>query len=273
MNLHWRILVFVVFSIAVFPVNAFDWQDLWLNKNQKAMRLLKDDPAQAAKQFDDSQWQGVGEYKAGNFESALEHFSKSTSPNAKYNQGNALARAGKLDDALSVYDDLLAQEILDETVKENAQFNRDLVKKLLEQQQQQQSQQGEDGENSEDGEQQNSEESSENSSSSDPQDGSESSSDTENEGSQSQEESQSESDSNADQSESTSQDDSTEKNQDQDSMNSGQRTEETPVSEDEQATEQWLRKIPEDPTGLLRRKLDQTHRSQYPQIRNGGQPW
>lgn len=271
MNQYWRILVFVVFSSAVFPVGAFEWQDLWLNNNQKAMRLLEDDPAQAAKQFDDSQWQGIGEYKAGNFDSALEHFSKSTSPNAKYNQGNALARAGKLDDALSVYDDLLAQEIQDEIVKENAQFNRDLIKKLLEQQQQ--SQQGEEGENPEGGEQQNSEESSDSSSTSEPQEDSESPSSTESQESQSQDDSQSESDSNAEQSENSSQDDSTENNQDQDSMNSGQRTEETPVSEDEQATEQWLRKIPEDPTGLLRRKLDQTHRSQYPQIRNGGQPW
>lgn len=47
----------------------------------------------------------------------------------------------------------------------------------------------------------------------------------------------------------------------------------TPLSESEQAIEQWLRRIPDDPAGLLRRKLEQTHRAEYPDVREGPRAW
>jgi len=42
------------------------------------------------------------------------------------------------------------------------------------------------------------------------------------------------------------------------------------MTEREQATEQWLRQIPDDPDGLLRRKLLQNHRSEYPNVLETG---
>ena len=44
-------------------------------------------------------------------------------------------------------------------------------------------------------------------------------------------------------------------------------------SEGEQATEQWLRRIPDDPAGLLRARLLQTHRDDYPEVGDGDEPW
>lgn len=44
-------------------------------------------------------------------------------------------------------------------------------------------------------------------------------------------------------------------------------------SEGQQATEQWLRRIADDPTGLLRRRLEQSHRNDYPEVRNSDEPW
>jgi len=46
-----------------------------------------------------------------------------------------------------------------------------------------------------------------------------------------------------------------------------------PLTEQEQATEQWLRRIPDDPTGLLRRKLERSHGSNYPEVNDGVQAW
>lgn len=43
-----------------------------------------------------------------------------------------------------------------------------------------------------------------------------------------------------------------------------------PLSEEDQATEQWLRQIPDDPDDLLRRKLLQNHRSEYPDVQRNG---
>ena len=48
---------------------------------------------------------------------------------------------------------------------------------------------------------------------------------------------------------------------------------ERPLSEAEQATEQLLRRIPDDPAGLLRRKLEQSHRNEFPEVRNAAEPW
>lgn len=63
--------------------------------------------------------------------------------------------------------------------------------------------------------------------------------------------------------------DSSEQRSDQDAM----RTTERPLTESEQAAEQLLRRIPDDPAGLLRRKLEQSHRSEYPGVRDAEQAW
>lgn len=48
---------------------------------------------------------------------------------------------------------------------------------------------------------------------------------------------------------------------------------ERPLSESEQAAEQLLRRIPDDPAGLLRRRLEQSHRNEYPEVRDGREAW
>lgn len=50
-------------------------------------------------------------------------------------------------------------------------------------------------------------------------------------------------------------------------------TDERALSESEQATEQLLRRIPDDPAGLLRRRLEQSHRNKYPEVRDGREAW
>jgi Ca-activated chloride channel family protein len=65
---------------------------------------------------------------------------------------------------------------------------------------------------------------------------------------------------------------------DEDKQSNGQnladgQADERPMTEGEQATEQLLRRIPDDPAGLLRRKLEQSHRSEYPEVRDAVEPW
>jgi len=89
--------------------------------------------AEAAQTFDDSKWQGIAAYKAQEYEEALQYWLNEESPITSYNRGNALARNGKLPEALEAYDQALAAE----PDWEDAQFNRDLVAKLLDSQQKQ----------------------------------------------------------------------------------------------------------------------------------------
>ena len=108
------------------------WDDLWLTPNQRAKRLLDTGQAQqAAELFDDPAWQAAARYQSGEFDKAAEQFEAS---DAAYNRANALAKAGKLEAALKSYDEALAAHPGDD----DARFNRDLVQKLLDQQQQEQ---------------------------------------------------------------------------------------------------------------------------------------
>ncbi len=56
-------------------------------------------------------------------------------------------------------------------------------------------------------------------------------------------------------------------------MSGSEDVDERPLSESEQAAEQLLRRIPDDPAGLLRRRLEQSHRNEYPEVRDGQEAW
>jgi Ca-activated chloride channel family protein len=84
----------------------------------------------AAKTFEDPAWRAAAQYRAGAFDAAASALAGRADPDSSYNRANALARAGKLEDALAGYDAALAARPDDA----DAQFNRDLVKRLLDQQ-------------------------------------------------------------------------------------------------------------------------------------------
>jgi Ca-activated chloride channel homolog len=134
----------VVFCLLLLPVlfhsqpaSAMSWQDMWKTPDQQGAELLPTDPAAAAQHFRDSQWKGTAAYQAGDFDQAIKAFGSDTSANSQYNLGNALARAGKLQEALQAYDQALKQQ----PDMADADYNRQLVEKALKQQQQQQQQQ------------------------------------------------------------------------------------------------------------------------------------
>lgn len=111
------------------------WETPFLNRDQEGLASFKKQQfEQAATLFDDPAWQGAAQYKAGNYEAALEAYSQLDTPDALYNQGNALARLGKLDEAIDKYSEVLAQQ----PDNQDAAENKALLEKLKEQQEQQQ---------------------------------------------------------------------------------------------------------------------------------------
>ncbi len=136
------VLVLLIFVLAPFPKNsyAFEWQDLWQTPDQQAQQKYRQQQfSEAAKQFNDPQWQGAAHYQAGEYEQALKAYqSAPQAGNADYfyNQGNALARSGQLEQAVKAYDQALAIKPDDS----DAQFNKDAVVKALEQKKQPQQQ-------------------------------------------------------------------------------------------------------------------------------------
>lgn len=109
----------------------------FLNNNQEAMQMFNNaDYAGAAQKFEDEVWRGAAAYKSGNYQQALQDFSKQEGLDGLYNQGNALAKSGKIKEAMAKYEEVLAQD----KNFEDARFNLEYLKKQQEQQQNQQNQ-------------------------------------------------------------------------------------------------------------------------------------
>lgn len=265
-------LVFFV-SMPSEEAEAGIWDDLWYTKDQQARRALEEgDAATAAELFEAGDWRGYASYQAEDFEAAVEELQGSDTTSL-YNLGTSQARAGMLEEAL----ENLNQFVEANPEHENALFNRDLIEQLLqqqeqqEQQQDQQNQQGsdqnQDGENQQGEEQQqaeNSEGEQQEQNASDQQE----QSDQEN--SQQQASQNQEQQEQQNQSEQTSQNDEEQGGEEseqqsasaEESEQEGDETEQlaamAEISEEDlsDASEQWLRGIPDDPSGLLRRKFE-----------------
>ncbi|MDB5993695.1 MAG: hypothetical protein JWP42_831 [Pseudomonas sp.] len=90
------------------PSYAFDFEDLWLRPDQQGLHLLKKKrPADAAQHFEDHQWQGVALYEAGDYSGAAQRVAEGNDARAHYNRGNALAKSGELDAAVDAYEQAL----------------------------------------------------------------------------------------------------------------------------------------------------------------------
>lgn len=126
---------FFAFLIPTADLKAFS--DHFKNSNEQAKEAFDaGDYTTACNLFEDCYQKGVCYYKQGDFENAETMFKQNDSIESTYNLGNSLAKQmkkEKLQEALAVYDDLLEQYPEHLSAKEN----REIVKKLLEEQKQQ----------------------------------------------------------------------------------------------------------------------------------------
>lgn len=113
------------------PAQALEWRDLWLRPDQQAADALANgQPAIAAQKFADPVWRGIALYQSGDYLSAAEAFAQSNDISAGYNRGNALAKAGQLEQAAEAYRDVLRKV----PAHADAIANLALIEELLQQQ-------------------------------------------------------------------------------------------------------------------------------------------
>ncbi len=230
--------------------------DLWKRPDQKAQEFLQQgDAKKAAELFEDPRWKGSAQYKAGEYEAALESWKNFNDAEDLYNKGNALAKMGKLEEALESYKEALQHK----PDFDDAQYNYDQVKKALEKQQKQKENQKDDQEKKSDqgggGDDQDGQRSkSENPEQNDQQPSS--SEDDKNEDQSRQQNKPGQEQDGDDQAEGEKQSDQEEKEQKdkEQQMEQGEITD-SENDESQQAVEAALRAIPDDPGGLLRRKF------------------
>jgi Ca-activated chloride channel family protein len=288
------------------------WRNLWSTSDQQASKRLEQGDARgAAKQFSDPAWRASAQYRAGDYEQSAKNFETLLGPDGKptadadYNRGNALARAGQLQQALAAYHSALQKN----PALDDAKANQKLVEDLLKQQQKTEPD-TKPGENKDQQSQQQDQQSQQSSSANNQQ---QRSGDQ-----QSQQDSQQQAARNADKQEQKNQagqpqagdpsQNSSQQNPSQSAMNkdqqqaadaekkkseqsalqskpeqdakdntqqNGQQSVDTKAltpeqQRQQQVMEQWLRQIPDDPSGLLRRKFDYEHRERSRPAENPG---
>ena len=320
-------LLLLVLLVMPLPDNAyaFGWNDLWHTPDQQAAQAFHNGQAQqAATLFKDKQWQGAANYRAKNYRDTVKDLDGINTADALYNKANALARLGQLKQAIDTYDQALKLD----PKHADAKYNRDLLKKYLQQQQHNQNQnQDKQSQQSQDNKGQGKQTQQQNSSGKDQQQSQSSQQDQGQDSQQQQAGSRQQSDSDkqnkqqarADQNQQqqNARDNKLQANQQQDQAKQQQQhqaqqqqaqaqdaqqddqqnkdqqkkdqqqdaarasathklsPEEAKKQEQQLANEQWLRRIPDDPGGLLRRKF--LYQSQLNQDQSGQrseqQPW
>ncbi len=216
------------------PAQAFEFDDLWLRPDQQGQRLLEAQrPADAAQRFENPRWQGFAHYQAGNYAAAAQLFAKGDSAADHYNRGNALVHSDKLEEAIEAYDQALELQ----PNLEAARQNRAIAEALLRQRQAEQTDDAQqEPEESPQSEQSNPAIAPPSSSSSAAQ-----SQPSEGEGEQSEQ--------------NTATPPAAETLPGEDPSIPAPPAEMPAFTEQQQATDQWLRQIPDDPGELLRRKF------------------
>ena len=246
-------------------VMAFSWDDLWLRPDQQATELFhQGETDYASKLFEDNEWKATAAYRSGDYEKAAEQFAKKDNTRANFNRGNALAFAGRLQDAIDSYEKVLSVNPQHKDAKFNKKLVEDLLKKQnksqqnKEQQGQQKNQQDQSSESTES--QQNSGTEQDKNKSAEKKDSGEQQHDEEHgknnqKGKEDQNEG-SKKDQNNNQGEVDKNENKSSDSPEQQKIASNSNPDLSPEDRSkQQKLEQWLRKIPDDPGRLLRNKM------------------
>jgi Ca-activated chloride channel family protein len=284
---------------------GIDLDHLRSSPDQKAMKAFDaGDNKKAAETFQRKDWKASAQYRAGDYEAALKSLKNAETSSDLYNKGNALAKLGRYQEAISAYDAALE---LDDG-NDDARRNREQVKKALQDQQQENSEQNKSEQDNSDQEsndqdkqqqdqdqkdqsQQDQRSESEDSNQDDQQPSDNNTNpeeqkqseekelkqrDAEKEKQQQQKEQQ-EYEKNKDKQDQQNPDSVEHKEDEQDELQDDPKEieinpVEASISEQEKATEQWLKRIPDDPSGLLRRKFLYQY-NQNTERTDSDEPW
>ncbi len=279
------VLPLVVFSLPPSPAHAFAWDELWLRPDQRAARAFKQGDMETAANIEQQAgWQGSAHYRSENFPAAEQAFSKNDSADNHYNRGNALAKQGKLQEALEAYQTALNLN----PDMEDASHNYEIIKRALENQPpQEQNQQSDNSESGRTDEKSSTNEDSQDSMS--EQEASEESQTRPSSMSEQQRDKQAQDEGEFQASPQDNRSDETAPQSDQqedleeqaaqqgdgeaEQQLAQMETEDDTNTESDQALEQWLRRIPDDPGGLLRRKFKLQYQRRDHDVPPSEQQW
>lgn len=298
----WLMLLPLVLIVHAQPAAAFSWSDLWQRADQRARAALDAGDAHKAQALaQDPDLRGAAAYRAGDYSAAAEDFARPDTANAQYNRGNALAKQGQYDKAVAAYDEALQRDHNMADALANKKAIEDWLKQQKKNQQQQDKQNNQNGkkkdqqssqsqsggadksdENSRAQKQSGNQQQDQKNQDQQKRDGAQKDDEQHDSKSAKPEESaekqspqeqakQRQAEQQAKQQFSKKMDQAIEqgdkgKPQPPNPVRLGARESDKPPDEKQQAVEQWLQRVPDDPGGLLRRKFQ----LEYQQRRHGG---
>lgn len=244
---------------------AFSWDDLWLTPDQQAQEALDSgQTARASELFQNPEWKGASAYKNKDYQTAAQQYAAQQSITGQYNYANAQAKVGKFKEAIITY-----KRVLEADPKhDDARHNLKIVEEALQQQQKQ--------------EEQNQQNSQKNQPQQQPQD-QQGADQQQAQGAQGQDSQAPQPNNSPDQQQQAQEDAAEQAEQEAEQAKQGEQDAEKSKQdaeadaddpqqrEQKQATEQWLRRIPDDPSGLWRRKFQYQYQQRGAQAR--GDEW
>lgn len=268
------VFVFFIIQQPQYVEASSLWNSLWQTDDQQASKKLENnEPAEAAKLFNNKQWKAASFYKNKQYQESIEALKDIDTADAHYNAGNAYAKLGQADKAIEEY----SKSIELNPKHEDALHN----KKVLENQQkkeQKNDQQSKNDKNKDkkDGDKNQSKsdknDKSENQSNKDKQDNKNNSEQKESQDKNQEpnpeqnKEKSSKNDKDSNEKESKQADQKPEKKESKKDKQEKDREkntqQQTEKMKEQQATKQWLRRIQDDPGGLLRNKFNYQYKRQ-----------
>jgi Ca-activated chloride channel family protein len=129
----------VLSTLLAGSAHASSWSDLWYRRDQQGQQSLQaGDSKRAAELFQDPRRQAYAELQSGEYAAAAQRLEPFADADSQYNRGNALAKSGDLQGALKAYDGALKHAELESALRRDAEHNRDLVARQLQAQTDQQ---------------------------------------------------------------------------------------------------------------------------------------
>jgi len=289
------LLITLCFILPTEKSYAFGLDDLWQTRDQQAQALLDQGKTiEAAERFESPEHKAFAHYKSKQFEQSQQHYGELNSADSLYNQANALAQQQKFEAAIKLYnqalkkspaheDSLHNKSLIEDFLKQQEQQNEDQQNQdqqnqdLQNQDQQNQDQQNQDQQNQDqqNQDQQNQDQQNQDQQNQDQQNQDQQNQDQQNQDQQNQDQ-QNQDQQNQDQQEQDQQDQDQQDQDQQEKEQQAQSAEDEKKREDalnkemqaikaqaeqlsdeeKQSYEQWMRRVPDDPGGLLRRKFE-----------------
>ena len=255
------VLLIGLMHIPSEPLQAADFNDWFVNNNQKGKQAFDDTQYRdSLRLFDDIRWRAASAFRLNDWQKAYDLYMQLDDVESIYNRGNALVYLARLEEAILAYNEVLKRE----PGHEDAQFNKNEVLKLLEKLSGEKESEAMQAKGEQDDKQQQKK-----SDNKEKQEGSESNKKPPPKSGE-----QAESQKSAGDSDDMPLENSTAKPSDSDDANSAEVSDmEREIKEDELAEDQWLRRIKDDPAGLMRRKFREKYKQQDTGANYSGDPW